>query len=262
MNKHVLKGTMITVVMLSFFNLIAFSQQSTNVDIVSKMYNDVATGDIPSFLGAFDENIEWNEAENFPYADGNPYIGPDAVVKGVFERLGAEWEYFNVVDLHVYDMADNMVLATGRYDAKHKTSGKEISAQCAHLWTLKDNKAVKFQQYTDTKKVNEAMQTELGLTYKEILGKTLDFDFGSSVIEITYVSDTLHTFKYKNSDAQGQVIQETIHIDPYSTHITWIKENGTVWSAFNNFKKGKVTVFNIKPDGEIKRMVGTMSLPE
>jgi len=41
-------------------------------------------------------DIQWNEAENFVYADGNPYVGPDAVVNGVFARLGAEWEYWNL----------------------------------------------------------------------------------------------------------------------------------------------------------------------
>ena len=51
-----------------------------------------------------------------------------------------------------------MVLATGRYQAKHKKSGKEINAQVAHVWTLKEGKVVVFQQYTDTKQVAEAVE--------------------------------------------------------------------------------------------------------
>jgi hypothetical protein len=36
-----------------------------------------------------DPSIEWNEAENFIYADRNPYVGPQAVLEGVFTRLGS-----------------------------------------------------------------------------------------------------------------------------------------------------------------------------
>ena len=64
----------------------------SNGDIVKKMYGDVEAGDIEAFLGVLDDQIEWNEAENFPYADGNPYIGAEAIMEGVFARLGAEWE--------------------------------------------------------------------------------------------------------------------------------------------------------------------------
>lgn len=261
MKKYLLKKAFFTVAILLFFNLLSFSQSLSNVDIVNKMYADVAAGDVPAFLSAMDDKIEWNEAENFPYADGNPYIGPDAVVKGVFARIGAEWEYFNVVDKQVHDMAKNKVLVTGRYDAKHKSSGKKMSAQVAHLWTLKEGKAVKFQQYTDTKKVSMTMHSELGMTYEEVLGQTLDYNFGSSVVEITFVSDTLHTFKYKNSDAQGEVIQETTRVDPYSILLSWTKD-GNKWSSYNDFKRGKVINIIVKSDGEIKRMIGTISLTE
>lgn len=33
--------------------------------------------------------IEWNEAESNSLADGNPYISPNAILEGVFARLGA-----------------------------------------------------------------------------------------------------------------------------------------------------------------------------
>jgi len=58
-----------------------------NLEIVKEMYDAVAKGDFPAFLGAMDEAIEWNEAENFPYADRNPYIGPQAVAEGVLAAL-------------------------------------------------------------------------------------------------------------------------------------------------------------------------------
>jgi hypothetical protein len=45
-------------------------------------------------LGALDSRVEWNEAEHFIYADGNPYIGLEAILTGVFARFASEWDGF------------------------------------------------------------------------------------------------------------------------------------------------------------------------
>lgn len=127
-----------------------------HVAIVNGLYQSFAKGDIPNALAAMDAAIVWNEAESFPYADRNPYIGPEAVLNGVFARIGQEWEYWNLTDIQLHDVSDNKVLATLRYKAKHKKTGKVIDAQTAHLFTLKEGKIVAFQQFTDTKQVGEA----------------------------------------------------------------------------------------------------------
>ncbi len=128
-----------------------------NIDVINNLYDAFATGDMPSVLGAMDPNIEWNEAESNSLADGNPYVGPDAILNGVFARLGANHDHFNLKDIKVHNMSDNMVLATLRYDAKVKETGKSYNAQAAHLWTLNnEGKIIAFQQYVDTKKLAEA----------------------------------------------------------------------------------------------------------
>lgn len=126
-----------------------------NMTLVDNLYKAFAIGDIPTVLAGMDANIIWNEAEGNSYADGNPYIGPDAVLNGVFARLGADHEYFKLQDIELNEMSNNMVLATLRYDGKFK-NGKAYDAQVAHLWTLKDGKVVAFQQYVDTKKLADA----------------------------------------------------------------------------------------------------------
>jgi len=133
------------------------STPQENMAIIDQLYQAFAKGDIPEALANMDPNIEWNEAESFPYADGNPYIGPQAVVDGVFARVGAEWEYWNLVDIELHEMADDKVLATLRYQAKYKENGEVIDAQTAHFWTLKDGKIIRFQQYTDTDQVVRAV---------------------------------------------------------------------------------------------------------
>jgi len=130
--------------------------ENKNMSIIDGLYKAFAVGDIPTVLGSMDSKIVWNEAEGNAYADGNPYIGPEAVLNGVFGRIMQEHEYFNLKDIELHEMLNDKVLATLRYDAK-RINGDGYNAQVAHFWTLKDGKVVGFQQYVDTKKLHEAM---------------------------------------------------------------------------------------------------------
>ncbi|MDP3313937.1 nuclear transport factor 2 family protein [Lutibacter sp.] len=129
----------------------------SNVATIKNLYANFAKGDVPAVLATFDAKIVWNEAENFPYADGNPYIGPDAVLNGVFARVGGEWDYYNLVDIKIHNVSNDMVLATGRYQAKYKKNGAVLNAQMAHLWGFKDGKVISFQQFTDTKQADDVV---------------------------------------------------------------------------------------------------------
>jgi uncharacterized protein len=129
-----------------------------DVEIVQNIYAAFAKGDIPNVLQKFDQKIVWNEAENFPYADGNPYIGPEAVLEGVFKRLGGEWDYWNLTEQKYYEANSGEIIVTGRYKAKNKMTGKEINVQFVHMWTLVDGLVTNFQQYADTYQAVEAMK--------------------------------------------------------------------------------------------------------
>lgn len=120
-----------------------------NVKVVKAMYDAFAKGEIPAVVAALDAQVEWWEAENFIYDDGNPYIGPDAVLKGVFMRIATEWEGFAVSPKKVLDAGD-IVIGHGYYSGTYNKNGKQARAQFAHFFTFSDGKVVKFQQYTDT----------------------------------------------------------------------------------------------------------------
>jgi ketosteroid isomerase-like protein len=126
-----------------------------NVAIIRGVYRDFAKGDVPAVLGAFDAAIEWREADGFPYAEGNPYVGAEAIVTGVFQRVAADLDDFSVTPATVIDGGDTVV-AEGRYRGIVKQTGKRIDAQFAHVWDLRNGKITRFQQYTDTKQWAEA----------------------------------------------------------------------------------------------------------
>jgi ketosteroid isomerase-like protein len=134
-----------------------FVKNAYNVEVIDNLYKAFAAGEIPKVLELMDPKIIWNEAEGNTYADGNPYVGPEAVLNGVFARIGAEHEYFKVEDVKLHNMLNNKVLATLRYDAKYK-NGKAYNVQVAHLWTLENGKITAFQQYVDTKGINDALK--------------------------------------------------------------------------------------------------------
>ena len=48
----------------------------------------LAEGNIEAAVANFAPDIIWNEAEHFIYADGNPYVGTDSIVSGIFQRIG------------------------------------------------------------------------------------------------------------------------------------------------------------------------------
>jgi len=129
---------------------------SSNADVIRGVYAAFQKGDIPSVLAAMAPDIVWNEAENFPYADKSPYVGPDAILHGVFARLGDEWNGFSVKEEDLIDAGDTIV-TLGRYGGAPKATGKKINAQFAHVWRFKNGKIVSFQQYTDTLQTMLAM---------------------------------------------------------------------------------------------------------
>ncbi len=121
-----------------------------NVQLVRGLYEAFGRGDVPTVLGRMDQGIEWREAENFIYADRSPYVGPQAVLEGVFMRLGSDWEGFTVMPEEWLDAGDRVVVL-GTYSGMHKATGRRVRAQFAHVWSVSEGRVVRFQQYTDTK---------------------------------------------------------------------------------------------------------------
>lgn len=120
-----------------------------NVATIRAIYDAFGSGDIPAALERLSPDLVWNEADDFPYADRNPYVGPQAVLEGVFARIGGEWDGFGVNVEELLDAGDTVVML-GRYTGTYKATGKPQDTQVVHVWRLKDGRAVGFQQYANT----------------------------------------------------------------------------------------------------------------
>lgn len=127
-----------------------------NVNTVRGMYEAFGRADIATVIAALDPAVEWWEAENFIYADKNPYVGPNEVLTGVFMRIASEWDGFVVSPENVLDAGD-VAIGFGHYSGTCKATRKEVRAQFAHFFSFRDGKVTKFQQYTDTAQFKEAV---------------------------------------------------------------------------------------------------------
>ena len=124
----------------------------TNKEIVEGAYASFAQGDVPAALGAMADDIQWTEADGFPLA--GTYVGPQAVLEGVFMRLGEIGDDYAVVPEQFVADGDTVVML-GHYAWNHKSSGEPAVVKMAHVLTLDGGKIVTFQQHVDTVRVRE-----------------------------------------------------------------------------------------------------------
>jgi uncharacterized protein len=126
------------------------AEATDNVEFLKGMYKAFANGDVPTVLAAMDDNIEWNEAEGNPYNLGRPFVGPAAIVEGVFARVLHDIEGFEIRPERFLGDGDTVVMQGRYWGAKAHATGEPLDVQVAHVWDLKNGKVVRFQQYVDT----------------------------------------------------------------------------------------------------------------
>ena len=124
--------------------------------LVQRFYAALGRGDIPAVLTVLDPHVEWTEAERFPYYGGT-WHSPQAVVDNLLLPLSRDWQDFSVkVDDFVAQ--DDRVVSFGTYSGTYRQTGRSMSAPFAHSWTVRDGRLSRFDMYTDTAKVLEALR--------------------------------------------------------------------------------------------------------
>lgn len=124
-------------------------------DTVNSLYQFFAKGDLPGVMGVLDPKVHWREADGYPYA--GVYIGPEAVQKGVFDRIIGEWSSYTTVPSEVVEQGET-VIGLGTYTGTFKATGKTFSCPFAHVFRVRDGKIVYFDQHTDTHLVQQVLR--------------------------------------------------------------------------------------------------------
>ena len=121
----------------------------STIETIKAAYAAFGRNDPSVLFGAMDAAISWNEAEGYPLADRNPYVGPQAVGEGVFGPLLAAIDNFTVTPGTFIDGGDHVVVV-GRYRGTMKAGGATLDAPFCHVFQFRGGKIVRFEQYTDT----------------------------------------------------------------------------------------------------------------
>ncbi|MES2889984.1 MAG: nuclear transport factor 2 family protein [Pseudomonadota bacterium] len=127
----------------------------TNLDIIRSTYEGSSEDNGRNLLAVLAPDASWTEAAGFPYA--GTYIGPEAIVAGVFKRLATEWEGYQA-KVHTYLADGDRVAAFGVYSGTYRATGKAMTATFAHLYRIQDGKIATMEQYVDSHKVQLAIQ--------------------------------------------------------------------------------------------------------
>ena len=125
-----------------------------NFEAVRLHYAASTRGDLAGMMEPVTPTTRWTEMAGFPYA--GTYIGPAAIIEGVFKRIGADWNgfSFNLESLHD---AGTTITGIGQYQGTSKATGKAMSARVVHVWTMAEGKVVAFEQFADTALVARAL---------------------------------------------------------------------------------------------------------
>lgn len=122
--------------------------------VIEDHYAASARGDLVGMLAPLAPAVAWTEMAGYPYA--GTYHGVAAILEGVFRRIGAEWSDYQAVPAEIVESGEHVV-AFGRYSGTYKATGKYMEAKFVHHWTVRDGQVVRFEQYTDTHLVQQAM---------------------------------------------------------------------------------------------------------
>jgi uncharacterized protein len=130
---------------------------TTPVTTVRRFYDALGSGDVPAVLSLLDAQVEWTEAERFPYYGGT-WHGPQAVLDNLLKPLAGDWDEFSAKATEFIAEGDRVV-SLGTYSGTFKKTRRSFSAAFAHVWTVRGDKLARFDMHTDTAKVLEAMQS-------------------------------------------------------------------------------------------------------
>ena len=125
-----------------------------NIKVIERIYDYLNERNYEALMSQLADDIIWIVADNSPLADKSPYHGLTEMQSGVFDRLTAGFDklVFDVDEIFECGGGEKVV-ALGYYYLRFHGQVEERKAQVAHIWTMREGRAVKFQQYLDTLQV-------------------------------------------------------------------------------------------------------------
>lgn len=122
--------------------------EQDNRAIVQRGYEAFGRGDVPAILDLLDERVQW-------VTPGPPDM-PTAGRRTGRQQVGEFFQALSSIvevqrfEPHTFVAQDDRVVVLGTETARVKATGKIVEIEWAHVFTVKDGKAIAFHEYLDT----------------------------------------------------------------------------------------------------------------
>ena len=122
--------------------------EQQNVRLVQQAYEAFSRGEIQGVLNSLAEQVEWRvpKPEGVPF--GGDYNGREQVAR-FFSDLN-KYEEVTRFEPREYIAQGERVVAFGYFACKVRATGKPAQSEWVHVYTIRNGKIVKFQEYYDT----------------------------------------------------------------------------------------------------------------
>jgi len=130
---------------------------NANVATIQSMYAAFGRGDVATIMAAVTPDIDWHcvgRPSDFPTFGLRK--GPKEV--GEFFKIVAEHNNFTEFSPREFYADGDKVIVLGFYAITLKKNGKAIASDWCHVFTFRDGKVAKFQEFLDTAAAAEAFR--------------------------------------------------------------------------------------------------------
>jgi ketosteroid isomerase-like protein len=122
---------------------------NANVAFVQSLYAAFGRGEIGTIIASMTPDADWKingRREDYPLC--GDWKGQAGVQK-FFQALGEHQDTISFTPKDFY-AAHDRVFVLGNYVWKLRKNGRQVDSDWCHVFTVKDGKVTKFQEFTDT----------------------------------------------------------------------------------------------------------------
>jgi len=122
--------------------------EQQNIDVVKRGYAAFGQGDISGVLSLCADNVEWASPGPSEMPTAGTRRGRDQVAQ-FFEAVDQVYEVQRFEPKEFIAQGDQVVVL-GSDTAKIKATGKVVTEEWAHVFTIRNGKIAAFREYIDT----------------------------------------------------------------------------------------------------------------
>lgn len=131
-----------------------------NKEVVATLYRCFRQQDVECFTHLCSPSIIWQQNQGFP-GEGT-HQGPAAVLNKVYKSFNIEWQRWHFVIERMLDAGEDIVVL-GYFSGIKRDTKEHFKIAASHIYSFKEGKVVKFQQYTNEQTITHKASADKAL---------------------------------------------------------------------------------------------------